>query len=339
MFRRILILSLVVIAALAAGWLALRRADIPYDSLEARYADGDSQFLTLENGLIVHYHDQGPRDAPVLVMVHGFSSSLHTWEYWTDALASDYRVVRFDLPGHGLTRVMDNTDLTTEGLADFVDVMAGQLKLDQFTLIGSSMGGHTAWTYATEHAESLEGLVLVAASGGQDVVSSKDTPLIFKLIQNPLIGPLLVDLDMTPLIRDGVEKSFVDQSLVDEDMIERYAELTRAPGHRNALLKLSTRPDDNLEASRRKLESLTVPTLVMVGLEDKIVTPGSSTKFADLIPGAQLVTYENVGHLPQEEIPQKSLQDLKVFLSGIAAPGPAASEASGPDAGGIPSAG
>jgi len=93
MLRRTLAVGLTIVAVLAAGWLALRRADIPYDTLETIYALPDSQFMTLEDGLKVHFTDTGPQDRSAIVLVHGFSASLHTWQAWKDNLETDYRVI------------------------------------------------------------------------------------------------------------------------------------------------------------------------------------------------------------------------------------------------------
>ncbi len=96
--------------ALCLGLLALAGCakTIPYSTLEARYASPASRYMDLPGGLHVHYRDQGRRDGPVLVLVHGFSASLHAWEPWVQRLSPDYRIVSLDLPGHGLTRAPDD---------------------------------------------------------------------------------------------------------------------------------------------------------------------------------------------------------------------------------------
>lgn len=317
MFKRIFIVLLILVAALAAGWLALRRDDISYDALEAKYANETSRFLTLENGLTVHYRDEGPADGDVIVLVHGYSASLHTWDEWTDSLSETHRVIRFDLPGHGLTRVQPETELTTQALAEFTDDVVNALELEDFVLVGSSMGGHTAWTYALDHQARLNGLVLVDASGLPSEGGDEATPFVFRLIRNPVIGPLLVDLDMTSLIRNGLEKSFVDQSFVTDEMVARYSELSRAPGHRKALLALATRKEADADAQAERLTSLQVPTLIMFGDTDNLVPSSDGARFESLIPGARLIMYENVGHLPQEEAAEESLSDLQAFLAGL----------------------
>src|SRR5688572_11006361 len=99
--RRLTLVSLLVAALGLAGCLA---RDIPYETLEARYASRASRYADLPGGLRVHYRDEGPRDAPAIILIHGFSASLHAWEPWRDRLADRYRIVTLDLPGHGLTR-------------------------------------------------------------------------------------------------------------------------------------------------------------------------------------------------------------------------------------------
>ena len=99
MWRRVIAVFLTLVAILAAGWLALRRGDIPYDTLELAYSVPNSEFVTLDNGMKLHFTDTGPRDHPVIVLVHGFSASLHTWEAWKEDLEDDYRVITLDLPG------------------------------------------------------------------------------------------------------------------------------------------------------------------------------------------------------------------------------------------------
>jgi hypothetical protein len=88
----------VLAAALIAATLAGCARDIPYETLKAKYANPTSKFVTLENGVNVHYRDQGRADGPPLVLVHGFAANLDTWEPWVARLGDTYRVVSLDLP-------------------------------------------------------------------------------------------------------------------------------------------------------------------------------------------------------------------------------------------------
>ncbi|MEO0982255.1 MAG: alpha/beta fold hydrolase [Pseudomonadota bacterium] len=319
MLRRSLAVLLTVIAVLAAGWLALRRGDIPYEVLEAAYASPQSRYMTLENGLKVHYRDQGSPDGPVLVMVHGFSSSLHTWEAWVDRLSDDYRLISIDLPGHGLSRVLADDPPSISAFVDTVDEATARLEAETFTLAGNSMGGATAWNFALVHPDRLDGLVLVAASGWPDEADDDDSPLIFRLLANPIARTVMKDLDMTTLVRNGLEDSYVDQSFVTDELVERYVALSRAPGHRDAILALSNARSERPVATAEALSTIEIPTLILQGAEDNLVPARHAQLFADAIPGAELKLYPNVGHLPQEEIADQTAADLTAFLERHAA--------------------
>ena len=331
--RRLLAVLLTLVAILAAGWLALRRPDIPFDTLEAAYANAQSQLAVAGETRRIHFRDQGPEDAPTLVLVHGFSASLHTWTPWVQRLKDDYRVVSLDLPGHGLTRGFDAQEVGIDTFVEAIDIVADELGLERFTLVGSSMGGNTAWTYALERPERLDGLVLVAASGWpRSDEEMKSRPLVFRLLENSVARAIVKDLDMSSMIRSGLEDSFADPSLVSDAMVERYSALSRAPGHRAALLRLVS-VSDRTPATPEKMQALALPVLVMQGAEDKLVPPRHGRAFADAIPGAQLQWYENVGHLPQEEIAARSAADLRAFLESRVYPAVAGVESEDAGAG------
>lgn len=321
MLLRFLAVLFTIGVILFAGWLTLRRDDIPYEQLETLYANGDSRYLAVSEDARIHFRDTGPRDAPVIVLVHGFSASLHTWEAWASDLRRDYRVVTLDLPGHGLSRCLDNQEIGTDQFVDVIDRVVRALNIDRFVLAGNSMGGSAAWNYALTHPERLDGLVLVNSAGwerGEDDADSR--PVIFRLLEIGLARRVMRDLDLTSLIRPGLENSFADPSLVTDEMVDRYASLARAPCHRDALLRISAGRGDREAATPERLAALTVPTLVMHGDQDNLIPFAHGEQFAAAIPGAEFRLYENVGHLPQEEIPAASLADLRDFLSRLNAP-------------------
>lgn len=313
MLRRTLAVSLTIVAVLAAGWLALRRADIPYDTLETIYATQDSQFMTLDDGLKVHFTDTGPQERSAIVMVHGFSASLHTWQAWKDDLEADYRVITLDLPGHGLSRADDPKQAKIDRFVSVVHQVTQSLGVDRFTLAGSSMGGNTAWQYALQHPESLDGLVLVAASGWpEEEGEGDDSPFIFTLLSNPIARMVLKDLDMSSLTRSGLEGSYTDQTFVTDELVDRYVALSRAPGHRSALLSIMA--GDRVFATPELLSNVSVPTLVMWGRDDNVVPVSGAQKFGDAIERAEVIIYDEIGHIPQEENAAQSIQDVRAFM-------------------------
>ncbi|KJS28003.1 MAG: hypothetical protein VR75_00930 [Hyphomonadaceae bacterium BRH_c29] len=325
--RRFLVVFLTFVAIMAAGWFALQRRDIGYDRLEIVYANSDSRILPLDNGLRVHYRDVGPRGAPVIVLVHGFSSSLHTWEPWVANLKRDYRVISLDLPGHGLTNCLESGEIGTDLFVDTVNRVTEALGVKKFTLAGNSMGGGVTWAYALAHPEKLDAMVLVDASGWPESADeAKSDPLVFKLIANPVARRLMKNTDMTYLVREGLRDSFANPDLATDEMVNRYTALARAPCHRDALMALSAGRKSNVPATRTALAQITVPTLILHGEQDNLIPVSAGEKFADAIPGARLITYPDAGHLPQEELAEQSAGDLRTFLAGLNAPDEAATD-------------
>src|SRR5215470_14554481 len=104
-----------------------------------------------------------------LVLLHGMGSSLHTWDAWSDALRSRFRVIRMDLPGFGLTGPNRQDDYRNETYLAFLDAFRSKLGLDGFALAGNSFGGQIAWSYAVAHPGQVRALVLVDPSGTPSV--------------------------------------------------------------------------------------------------------------------------------------------------------------------------
>ncbi len=319
MFRKFLAILLTIFAVAAAGWLALRRPDIPYDTLEYTYTVPHSNFVTLGDEVKIHFADTGPRDAPVVVLLHGFAASLHTWSHWQAKLDDNYRVISLDLPGHGLSRVPENEAISIDYYVETVDALMDRLDVDRFSLAGSSMGGNVAWQYALQHPDKLDGLVLVDAAGwARSGEESDDAPLVFKLLRVPVARLLMKDLDLSSLIESGLRDSFADQTLVTEAMAERYAALSRAPGHRDALLSLAAGNETREKASRERLSAINVPTLILWGDKDNLIPVSHASRFEDAIPNAIVTIYKNVGHIPQEEQADQSAADMAAFLDRYA---------------------
>jgi pimeloyl-ACP methyl ester carboxylesterase len=269
--------------------------------------------MDMGDGVSAHYRDEGNPNGRPLLLVHGFSASLHTWEKWVGPLGAEYRLISVDLPGHGLTRTPAGYDPAIENYADFVDAFAKKLNLGKVTVIGSSMGGNTAWQLALRHPERVDAIVLVGASGWPDPrIDDAEEPAIFKMLRNPVMGPVLRRLDNTPQVRAGLKHAFVDQTLVDDAMVKRYVDFSRLPNHGETLIAIMT--SDRTVATKEMLAKISVPTLILHGRQDNLVEVDGATKFNDAIAGSRVIIYENVGHLPQEEIPARSAEDLRAFL-------------------------
>ena len=304
----------VLAACLAATTLTACARDIPYPTLEAKYASPASRYMDLPGGLHVHYRDQGPRDAPVVVLVHGFSASLHAWEPWVARLP-DYRVISLDLPGHGLTRAPDDYVPSTARSVAVVDEVVTKLGVPRFVLGGNSMGGGVSWNYALAHPQKLDGLVLVDAGGWPSTGKPKGQPIVFKLLANPVGRWVLRSADPKLMAEKSLKQAYGDDTLVTPALVERYADLSRAPGHRAILTGGRGGPPSKVTPETFK--TITVPTLVMVGEKDQVIPADNSHKLAGAIPGAKLVSYPDGGHVPMETLADKSAADLRTFLTSL----------------------
>jgi pimeloyl-ACP methyl ester carboxylesterase len=303
---------LALVAVLAFAWLRLRGPDISYEMLEAKFADSDSRFVDLPGSLHVHYQEEGHASLPPLVLLHGFGDSFATWDGWVRELGGQFRIIRLDLPGHGLTRAPCDYVLRGDVLAEFVNAFAARLDLPQFALAGSGMGGSVAWQLALRHPDRINALILVDAAGFPNEQSPRTLPYHYRIARFRLGRAILRNIDNGPLIGDLLKSDVYDKSLITPALLDRWAELQRAPGHRAILM--SADPATLNSASAPVLLYLQAPTLVISGDSDVVVEPASARKLAAAIPGAKLIIYPHVGHLPQLEIPQRSAADVAAFL-------------------------
>jgi pimeloyl-ACP methyl ester carboxylesterase len=311
-----LLLGLIVIVGLSlgVGYFVFKKEDIPYADLEARYANPLSKFIDLPSGVRLHFRDQGNPQRPALLLIHGFGSSLETWEPWVQQLQEDYRLLSLDLPNHGLTRIPPGYRLDQTSFADVCAEFAALLGVEKYTAIGNSMGGHTAWQLALRHPDRLQALVLIAAGGWSDPNRSEKPPLVFRILGNGYVAPLLADLDPKMLVRNGLEGAFADKSMVTNRMIDRYTDLALAPGRRQLIVSRPRNANPDARATQEKLAAIKVPTLIMWGDKDIVVPVTGAQKFKDAIPGSSMIIYQGLGHVPYEEAAENTARDLKAFL-------------------------
>ena len=250
--------SVVLLGVLAIPAAALVRPDIPRAELLARYAPPPSQFAEIE-GMRVHYRDEG--SGPPLVLVHGTSSSLHTWDRWAALLSSHRRVVRLDLPGFGLTGPAPDRDYRAERYARVVAALMDRLGVARADVAGNSLGGRVALTFTLAHPERVRKLVLVDAAG----LRGQRPPAIFRLARTPRGEPALSPggAAVAHPARTCVEV-YGDPGRVDEAIVDRYQDSTapRATGSRAPSIGWNRAVDPDLD---ERLGEVRAPTLAPVG--------------------------------------------------------------------------
>lgn len=310
MKRFLKILALVLGLAVVLGVAAVWEPDRPVETLTAKWAPPPSQFIELQ-GLRVHLRDVGPRDDPSpLVLLHGTSASLHTWQGWVSVLEAHHRVITLDLPGFGLTGPWPDGDARLERTLSLLVELLKELHVTRCVLVGNSYGGRLAWEFAVLHPDSVAKLVLVDAGGYPR--NSTSVPLGFRIAQTPGLRRLAEHLLPRGLIERSVKNVYADPSKVTPELVERYFELTLREGNRAALGRRMEQVPAEGDTSR--LRALTMPTLILWGGKDRLIPPDNAQRFKADIPNSTLIIFDALGHVPHEEDPAATVEAVEKFL-------------------------
>lgn len=299
-------LVLAIAAFVAATW----EPDRPLAELKARWAPAPSTFVDVQ-GMSVHLRDEGPRaDAVPIVLLHGTSSSLHTWDGWAAELRANRRVIRFDLPGIGLTGPPPDADYRVERYVRFVAAMLDALGVSRCVLAGNSFGGQVAWEAALAHPARVEKLILVDAAGYP--FQPVSLPIGFRIARIPLLNRVMEFTLPRSVIESSLRNVYADPGKVTPEIVDRYFELTLREGNRRALAARFAQAPAGIHPER--IPALKVPALILWGGRDRLIPPGDADRFHRDIAGSRLVVFDRLGHVPQEEDPAASVAAVKQFL-------------------------
>ena len=259
----------------------------------------------------IHLRDEGPKtDQDPIVLIHGTSASLHTWNGWEDELKQGRRVIRFDLPGFGLTGPDPKNNYTIERYADVVVAVLDELKVKKAVLAGNSLGGYVSWATAVLNPERVSKLVLVNASGYPS--QAKSVPLAFKLSQNPLASAVLKNVLPKSLVAQSLRNVYGNPDLVSDELVDRYYDLALREGNREALKQRFKQSSPGLLFDR--IKTIDMPTLIIWGGKDRLILPKLGKQFEHDIANSQLLVFDELGHVPHEEDPQATVLAVKRFL-------------------------
>jgi pimeloyl-ACP methyl ester carboxylesterase len=303
-----------IIAVLLAGLFIWGYAgDIPVATLKAKYANAESEFVDLGGGLTVHLRDEGPADAPAIILLHGSNASLHTWDQWVEVLKTKYRVIRFDQIGHGLTGPNPTNNYAIASFVETVDKVAANRGLTQFTLGGNSMGGGVSWAYAKAHPEKLNGLILVDASGAPDAKPTS-LPIGFRIMAIPGINQLATMITPRSVIEKSLKQSVTNQAVVTPKEVDEYWEMLRRPGNRDATLRRFAERAKQGNMAKSAEPTLLVPAIIIWGNDDTLIPVSAAKWFAKQLPNNSVKIYQNIGHLPMEEAAMQSATDVMQWM-------------------------
>ncbi len=301
-----LVLAVLLLLALASVWAP----DKPVSALTTRWAPSPSRFLGV-NGMQVHVRDEGPRvDSVPIVLIHGTSASLHTWDGWAASLRGSHRVIRFDLPGFGLTGPSPDNDYSLAAYTRITLQILDSLGVSRFAIAGNSLGGEVAWHVAAATPDRVSALILVDAAGYPIV--SANVPIGFRLARTPGLAWLFTRILPRGVVASSVRSVYGDPSRVTDSLVTRYYELTLREGNRASLPLRFAQAGNSADSSR--IATIRVPTLIMWGGRDGLIPPDHAGRFARDIAGSRLVLFPELGHVPHEEDAAKTVAAARTFL-------------------------
>jgi pimeloyl-ACP methyl ester carboxylesterase len=304
MFRKLLrlfgwLLGSVLVLLIVLGIVFYQKDQSP-EEVYKKYALASSQQIAI-GGVQLHYSDEGNQlDSTPLLLIHGTSSSLRTWDGVTAQLKNQYRIIRFDLPGFGLTGPNPNRDYSTSYYNQVIDSLLSALHVSRVIIVGNSLGGSIATQYAIYQPAKVRGLVLVDAAGLPP--AKKTTGAIgFKLAQMPVINRLLTIITPRELVKKSLQDAYGDTGKVTDNLTTQYFDMLTREGNRQALIDRMRQGWQ--EKNSDFLSNVQAPTLIVWGSKDRLIPVENAELFQQKIKNSQVHIWENLGHVPMEEDP------------------------------------
>ena len=314
--KRVFKILAVIVALIVVAVVLLRTPDTDPQQMRAKYGGQPSQFVALAKGQTIHLRDEGPRDAPAIMLLHGSNSSLHTWDAWAAGLSDTYRVIRFDQVGHGLTGPASDGDYSKARLVADVDAVADHLGVETFVVAGNSMGGWVSAAYAIAHPDRVNGLGLLNASGAPRKEGEGRLYLGAIVASIPVVNNVMTIITPRSLVKSSYEDSVANTDIITDETVDRYWELLRYPGNRQAVVdRVNTPRGGPFDAA--DIARLTMPALIMWGQEDQVTPLRGARWYAEHLPNDRSIIYPNVAHAPMEEVPEESVTDFREWLAGL----------------------
>ena len=306
----VLLVLVVVTGAIGAYMYFSAAGGVSASALEAKYVASDDRFIDID-GARVRVREEGAADAPAVILVHGFNHSLETWDGWAAALKSDYRVIRYDLMGHGLTGPDPLERYSPAERAGVIGAVMGALGLGSAFIAGNSLGGLAAWRFAADNPARVDGLILISPgafslNGVSDEPAAIPAAMKAFLMTAPEAG-----------VRASAQLIYGDDSKITDERIAVMRDMIRREGNGAAMIK--SLEEFVLPDPTETLARVAAPTLIQWGEGDVIIPIEQGRQVERLIPNARLVSYPGVGHIAQEEAPAETVADAAEFLAQVRA--------------------
>jgi pimeloyl-ACP methyl ester carboxylesterase len=271
------------------------------------------RYITIDNVKLA-YTEQG-KGQPV-VMVHDFGTSSYTWTPLFDFLKVPRRYITLDLKGFGHSEKNDDVKYSTFHQARLLSGFINALKLKKVILIGHSFGGAVClFSLLLEELKArVSGLILLNSMG-----YFQDLPEFIAKLRVPIItSETLVSLTQEMLSRDLISKGYFDLKKMTKARLDEYLSILAMPGAKLCLVKSARYINDNdADFMHFRFNQIRVPTMIIWGENDAILSVYDAHRFYEDIPHADLILVPNCGHFPQEECPEEAAGYISQFLERL----------------------
>ncbi len=284
------------------------------EELKRQYGLPPSQFITLSNGVNVHLRDEGDSGAPPIVLLHGHSEDLYTWDQLVKHLIGSFRVIRFDLRRHGLTGPAPDNEYNIESYVSDLSMVIKHLEIDSFILVGHSMGGRISIKYTIANQEKVNGLILLSASGAPRKENTPQ-PMALKLMRNPLGRFLLKRIWSRNLAKKSLVDMVFDESSITDQEIDRMWEFSKYPGSMDAMFREFADTWEDFKPT--EIMKIVTNSLLIWGEEDTICPESMGRWYDSQLTNSTMVGLPNIGHNPQIECPDKCFDEISAWISTL----------------------
>lgn len=264
----------------------------PTENLLLSTADGD-----------LHVCQDGPRDAPVLLLLHGSAASARSWDALVPLLAGTHRVVRIDLLGHGRSAKPADRGYDTPAQAHRVGTVLDRLDVRHAAVAGHSSGGAVATALAERRPELVSALALVNTGPSLDAFLAPRSAAIAPS-QWPPTDEQLRQFASTGFSRAGYE---IPRELLDDARAMTYHTLTATMRGTTDYLAQQPLPD--------RLRAVGKPLLVLFGEDDRRWRSSSAADYRAAVPDAEVRLLPGLGHSPILEDPPRTAAPLLAFTA------------------------
>jgi len=281
--------------------------------LRKKYRDPQSRFMTI-HGMEIHYKDEGPRNAPVLFMVHGSQSSVRTWDRITQLLKGRYRIIRYDIPGYGLSAPATDDAAANVQPVEIAEGLIDGLGVKKLTFVGVSSGGTMGMYLAAKRPELVERLILSNTPSDPVKYDHLVEPQSFLDAQARATKTGYQDLDFW---NQYLSYFSGDPKRISPRTRAEYYDFNRRAKEKYPIAMVA-RIGDGKQAAI-EMAKVRAPTMLIWGAADPLLPESAANAIARYLSGAQIsrVLMPDVGHYPPLEVPDRFARLIADYVEAV----------------------